>query len=1187
MCGGDLNVTEDSNVVKCEFCDTTQTVLMPDNEKKTNLYNRANRLRFANEFDKAAGVFESLVAEFPEEAEAYWGLCLCKYGIEYVDDPATGKKIPTCHRTSYESIFDDQNFDLALEYADPVAKSIYREEAKSIDRIQKGILEIASKEEPFDIFICYKETDDKGERTIDSVLAQDIYDKLTEKGYKVFFSRITLEDKLGQEYEPYIFSALNSAKIMLVIGTKYEYFEAVWVKNEWSRFLDLMKNDKDKILIPCYRDIDAYDMPREFKNLQGQDMSKLGYEQDLARGIDKLLNKGDEGKNKTAEDSSSENRPTVNSLLERVKIFLSDGNWESADQYCEKVLDIDPKNAQAYLYKLMSELKLTKQDDIVRVGEKIKNYGDYKKAYDFGDDNFKQMLDTYSNQILYNEAVEIIDNAVKTSDCELAKEKFEKLGNFKDSAEKAGYCDDKINQILYNEAIEIIDNAVKTSDCERAKEIFQKLGNFKDSAEKVEYCNNKIKEIKDRIEKTYNEAVDLYNSGDYKEATFKFCKCENTKDTLKYLTNILKNNISVACGNRHTAGLKSDGTVVASGDNEDGQCNVSDWKDIVSVACGGYHTVGLKSDGKVISTVNNRQYSVSSWKDIVSIASGENHIVGLKSDGTVVAAGDNEDGQCNVSGWRDIVSVACGNRHTVGLKSDGTVVAAGHNEYGSCDVSGWRNIVSVACGRNHTVGLKSDGTVIFTSSDYDSKSALEWKDIVSIAVGRGIVGLKSNGTVIASVYNIKCSVSDWKDIVSVACGTWHTVGLKSDGTVVAAGNNNNVSDWKGIVSVSCGRENTVGLKSDGTVVATGDNVHGKCNVSHWKDIVSIACGEKYTAGLKSDGTVVITSGHDYGQCNVSDWKDVVSIACGYSHTVGLKPNGTVVAAGRNDYGQCDVSGWKDIVSVACGTIHTAGLKSDGTVIATGSNDNGKCNVTGWKDIVSVACGSYYTAGLKSDGTVVAAGDNEYGQCNVTDWKDIVSVACGKYHTVGLKSDGTVITAGDNGCGQCNISNWKDIVSIACENWHTVGLKSDGTVVAVGNNSREQCNVQNWRNIDHFTNVKKFLDMKESFKMAARERISKAKAKIKELEETLRNKNEYKNKLNEQLKEIYKEINKVSSDLENIGLALFGKKAAMKKELQDKLDSLNKNEQDINMKLKENESELSDLQSELADNYGLL
>lgn len=104
MCGGDLNIIPGESVAECEYCGSRQTVPTADNEKKLTLFARANRLRAGCEFDKAAGVYESIVADFPEEAEAYWGLVLCKYGIEYVDDPATGKKIPTCHRSSFDSI---------------------------------------------------------------------------------------------------------------------------------------------------------------------------------------------------------------------------------------------------------------------------------------------------------------------------------------------------------------------------------------------------------------------------------------------------------------------------------------------------------------------------------------------------------------------------------------------------------------------------------------------------------------------------------------------------------------------------------------------------------------------------------------------------------------------------------------------------------------------------------------------------------------------------------------------------------------------------------------------------------------------------------------------------------------------------------------------------------------------------
>jgi len=97
------------------------------------------------------------------------------------------------------------------------------------------------------------------------------------------------------------------------------------------------------------------------------------------------------------------------------------------------------------------------------------------------------------------------------------------------------------------------------------------------------------------------------------------------------------------------------------------------------VAAGYAHTVGLKSDGTVVAVGDNTygQLNVGSWSNIVRVAAGYAHTVGLKSDGTVVAVGDNGNGQLGVGSWSGVVQVAAGSYHTVGLKSDGTVVAVG------------------------------------------------------------------------------------------------------------------------------------------------------------------------------------------------------------------------------------------------------------------------------------------------------------------------------------------------------------------------------------------------------------------------------------------------------------------------------------------------------------------------------
>ena len=432
MCGGDLNVAGDSQIAVCEYCGTQQTVPKQDNEKKLTLFARANRLRFACEFDKAAGVYESIVAEFPEEPEAYWGLVLCKYGIEYVDDPATGKKVPTCHRSSFDSVLEDANFELVMEYADVVTRKLYREEAKAIEELRRGIIEVSSREEPYDIFICYKETDENGQRTLDSVLAQDLYDALTEKGYRVFFSRITLEDKLGQEYEPYIFAALNSARVMLAVGTDYEYYNAPWVKNEWSRYLQLIAAGQKKSLIPCYKNIDAYDMPKEFAKLQAQDLGKVGATQDLLRGIEKLFGKSNEQKVAQSPTPIAAS-PNTDALLRRGHLFLEDKDWENADTYFDKVLDLDPECAEAYLGKLLAQLRITSVnniscDEIILPDDfgTAEELGYYKKASRFGDSQIKQSLQKVKTAV---EVKVVYDAACKKMKTAQTSDEFRQLAD--------------------------------------------------------------------------------------------------------------------------------------------------------------------------------------------------------------------------------------------------------------------------------------------------------------------------------------------------------------------------------------------------------------------------------------------------------------------------------------------------------------------------------------------------------------------------------------------------------------------------------------------------------------------------------------------------------------------------------------------------------------------------------------
>ena len=516
MCGGNIEFNPGESIGTCDSCGSVQTLPKGNDDIITNLFNRANNLRIKAEFDKAAEIYEKIVDEDNTNAEAHWGLVLCKYGIEYVEDPATHKRIPTCHRAQYESIMTDADYVAALENSDTTQQGVYTQHALEISSIQKGILAIVKDEKPFDVFICYKESDENGKRTVDSALANDIYYQLTQEGLKVFYAAITLEDKLGQEYEPYIFAALNSSKVMLVVGTKPEYFEAVWVKNEWSRFLKIMKNDRSKLLIPCYRDMDAYDLPEEFAHLQAQDMSKIGFINDVVRGVKKVI-EGSQPKTQTVKETVVVNNAGSSSnssaLLERAFMFLEDGKWTEANEYCEKVLDQNPKNAEAYLGKLMSELHVEKKDNLKNAQQPFDGLDNCIKASRFDsaiadklkkDNQFiRERNETARKQGIYNDALGTMRSASTEKEYLEAANLFRSIITFNQAKELEKTCREKAEicrkDAIYDIAVSLKSHG-KISDLADAIEEFKKIPDYKDSNEQIEICKSSIHSLKEKEE---------------------------------------------------------------------------------------------------------------------------------------------------------------------------------------------------------------------------------------------------------------------------------------------------------------------------------------------------------------------------------------------------------------------------------------------------------------------------------------------------------------------------------------------------------------------------------------------------------------------------------------------------------------------------------------------------------------
>lgn len=822
MCGGDLEIAAGVTVAECEYCGTKQTLPKANDEVVQNLFNRANNLRIKCEFDKAEQIYEKILQENDAESEAHWGIVLCKYGIEYVEDPKTFKRIPTCHRTSYDAVTTDADYLAAIEHADAAQRSVYEAEAKAIDAIQKDILNIVKNEKPFDVFICYKETDENGKRTQDSVIANDIYYQLTQEGLKVFYAAITLEDKLGQEYEPYIFAALNSAKVMLVIGTKPQYFSAVWVKNEWSRFLKLMKADRSKLLIPCYKDMDAYDLPEEFSHLQAQDMSKIGFINDVVRGIKKVTIK-DEPKTNAVKETAVAGNANTAPLLKRAFMFLEDGDWNSANEYCEKVLDVDPECAEAYVGKLMAELQVKKQDTLKDCAETFDDSSNYQKAIRFANEELKAILTGYIDHInvrnesarlqdIYEKAINIISTRKSESAYKEAEAIFRSISHYEDAAILADRCREnaakaaaKAKKDAYDVLVGKINVTYTELDFKLLSRDFYEFGDYEEAAKFADFCLEKARIArKDALLADGKAKMTGESISNFEEAIKLFACITGWKDADEQIK-ICEQKIEELKLKAEADRIEQEHQAELARQKAEKLARKKKTIAIIAASIACVIIAFLIVFTTVIMPPQN-------YKKAEEALLSENYAEAAITFGKL---GDYQDAkEKSRAAWEKIADwqkVASDKYTKAEIQDDGTVklTLIKEPDYSDAEtkwnnastaVKDWNNIVSVIVDYYGVYGLRDDGTVVF--SDSDPRGLLSpinsWTDIVCITefIG-GIVGLKSDGTLVTAGYfayfdlrideGFSRYVSSWKNVVKIEV---------KQGSMLTSKNGNSFRDYE-------------------------------------------------------------------------------------------------------------------------------------------------------------------------------------------------------------------------------------------------------------------------------------------------------------------------------------------------------------------------------------------------------
>lgn len=401
-------------------------------------------------------------------------------------------------------------------------------------------------------------------------------------------------------------------------------------------------------------------------------------------------------------------------------------------------------------------------------------------------------------------------------DYEGAKQIFRRLGEYRDSRGQVLAC-------RYEQAMDVYESG----DYETARSLFSELGGYREAVGMYDACRYRLATLQagqgddfaamkafaelggyeDSRARAGEIAVRLTGIADVQTALTAALGYTGEELRQRAALAALRDALpkqALAIGFYHTVGLCADGTALAAGGNEYGQCDVSGWSDVKAVDAGAYHTVGLRADG------------------------------------TVVAAGSNEQGQCDVSGWSGVVAIACSDYNTIALLGDGSVVSTGFQEYAG--LGGWRDIVAIGAGSYIALGVRGNGQML---ASHPSARDDSFSDLVAADANTGYaVCLRADGAVLSTFLEL----GEWKNMTAVAASATGMFGLTAEGRVLSrwfrAGDEIGLPDIAGAVALAAGATHIAVLLDDGTVIARGNNEFGQCDTAAW----NLGANRVYGAG---------------------------------------------------------------------------------------------------------------------------------------------------------------------------------------------------------------------------------------------------------------------------------------------------------------------------------------------------
>lgn len=631
--------------------------------------------------------------------------------------------------------------------------------------------------------------------------------------------------------------------------------------------------------------------------------------------------------------------------FKRGYLSLEDGDFDKANDFFEAGLNCNPESIEAYIGKLLSELKVKSESELVSCPEPFFNSPNYKKILSFGSEDVAFKFVNYNNEIIYRSAFKKMQIAKSPSEFISASKIFANISSYKNSNELQLECE---NKAKYYEAFRL-EKVDSPDSLNQAIEIYSALSGFADSTDRICICKSRIKTLAEiaKQELIKCEKEKKFQAEQHKRRTRSIIITSATILSIIAITTVVillvklvyipSSKYNKAINLFHEQSF--DNAIVLFeelGDYKDSKqqielCKNAKIESIYQQACEdlanknyqdaitSFHNLGNHKD-------SNDKYLEANYLLAEQYIKNNEPYLAAITFSNAIGYKDAEE-RC-YSLWNNFFLtevIAVDETNAMAVKKDGTIISVGFDKDDSPNI--WSNVKSVSLGGDLGIALKNDSSIVYVG-----------KDVADRIDSDKIVGTNCN-------------------------------------------------EWTNITQAATSNGRVIGLLKDGKVTDRGWNVNNTCGVFGWSDVIFVDAAPSYTVAIKEDRSVLITRELSYVN-DTSSFTDIVKVSAGESHLIGLRANGRVVAHGDNDLKQSEVTNWRNIIDIATGSEHTVGLKYDGTVIATGNNNRGQCNVENWSDVIAVYAGYESTIGLKSDGSILVTGFIKDLYASINDWDNI-------------------------------------------------------------------------------------------------------------------------------------------------------------------------------------------------------